>query len=107
MIRRPPISTRTDTLFPYTTLFRSVDRNELGDGFGALFQRDTRILFLLLEIGELLLRSDPDHIAIAPLVELFGAQHDVERLIPRHVLQAQGGIALHRVGRDNRSEERR
>src|SRR3546814_14244746 len=25
MIRRPPKSTRTDTLFPYTTLFRSVD----------------------------------------------------------------------------------
>src|SRR3546814_6213095 len=25
MIRRPPISTRTDTLFPYTTLFRSGD----------------------------------------------------------------------------------
>src|SRR3546814_4707506 len=24
MIRRQPISTRTDTLFPYTTLFRSV-----------------------------------------------------------------------------------
>src|SRR3546814_5873554 len=24
MIRRPPVSTRTDTLFPYTTLFRSV-----------------------------------------------------------------------------------
>src|SRR3546814_18266892 len=28
MIRRPPRSTRTDTLFPYTTLFRSV---ALGD----------------------------------------------------------------------------
>src|SRR3546814_3329156 len=26
MIRRPPRSTRTDTLFPYTTLFRSVSR---------------------------------------------------------------------------------
>src|SRR3546814_9714789 len=26
MIRRPPRSTRTDTLFPYTTLFRSFDR---------------------------------------------------------------------------------
>src|SRR3546814_12026878 len=26
MIRRPPRSTRTDTLFPYTTLFRSHDR---------------------------------------------------------------------------------
>src|SRR3546814_17041852 len=24
MVRRPPKSTRTDTLFPYTTLFRSV-----------------------------------------------------------------------------------
>src|SRR3546814_2820957 len=30
MIRRPPRSTRTDTLFPYTTLFRSV--LELADG---------------------------------------------------------------------------
>src|SRR3546814_15735199 len=27
MIRRPPRSTRTDTLFPYTTLFRSVKIN--------------------------------------------------------------------------------
>src|SRR3546814_2075827 len=25
MIRRPPRATRTDTLFPYTTLFRSID----------------------------------------------------------------------------------
>src|SRR3546814_8157364 len=31
MIRRPPRSTRTDTLFPYTTLFRSVpDRGRRG-----------------------------------------------------------------------------
>src|SRR3546814_13104748 len=29
MIRRPPRSTRTDTLFPYTTLFRSDDEREL------------------------------------------------------------------------------
>src|SRR3546814_12868490 len=29
MIRRPPRSTRTDTLFPYTTLFRSPDRHRL------------------------------------------------------------------------------
>src|SRR3546814_15618572 len=35
MIRRPPRSTRTDTLFPYTTLFRSLARDEIdvaGDG---------------------------------------------------------------------------
>src|SRR3546814_15669877 len=29
MIRRPPRSTRTDTLFPYTTLFRSVPGDEI------------------------------------------------------------------------------
>src|SRR3546814_14261376 len=30
MIRRPPISTRTDTLFPYTTLFRSLHPGQYG-----------------------------------------------------------------------------
>src|SRR3546814_13119940 len=30
MIRRPPRSTRTDTLFPYTTLFRSSHRRRQG-----------------------------------------------------------------------------
>src|SRR3546814_1128995 len=35
MIRRPPRSTRTDTLFPYTTLFRSVHRLDK-DTSGAL-----------------------------------------------------------------------
>src|SRR3546814_9029021 len=30
MIRRPPRSTRTDTLFPYTTLFRSDQRPDPG-----------------------------------------------------------------------------
>src|SRR3546814_4723876 len=29
MIRRPPISTRTDTLFPYTTLFRSTVEHQV------------------------------------------------------------------------------
>src|SRR3546814_14481252 len=29
MIRRPPRSTRTDTLFPYTTLFRSTSWNQI------------------------------------------------------------------------------
>src|SRR3546814_8490913 len=35
MIRRPPRSTRTDTLFPYTTLFRSSEgaRSQGGSGF--------------------------------------------------------------------------
>src|SRR3546814_17724700 len=29
MIRRPPRSTRTDTLFPYTTLFRSAEQDRI------------------------------------------------------------------------------
>src|SRR3546814_19372879 len=33
MIRRPPRSTRTDTLFPYTTLFRSVSGHGLLLGY--------------------------------------------------------------------------
>src|SRR3546814_10379702 len=61
MIRRPPRSTRTDTLFPYTTLFRSLlletgsrDRranlNTLGDSFlGPLYEAIP--VFLLGEPG--------------------------------------------------------
>src|SRR3546814_17557220 len=41
MVRRPPRSTRTDTLFPYTTLFRSYGRADF-DAFspklGLLFE---------------------------------------------------------------------
>src|SRR3546814_6494025 len=46
MIRRPPRSTRTDTLFPYTTLFRSLldplaaaDQHRRAIAGGAEFQR--------------------------------------------------------------------
>src|SRR3546814_6536727 len=42
MIRRPPRSTRTDTLFPYTTLFRSDDPAEAAD-----FEQARRILLVL------------------------------------------------------------
>src|SRR3546814_17655474 len=35
MIRRPPISTRTDTLFPYTTLFRSLTVGQRRAGLGS------------------------------------------------------------------------
>src|SRR3546814_9934336 len=51
MIRRPPVSTRTDTLFPYTTLFRSHQHH--GDRLQArshrhrpvaAFQRGDRLL---------------------------------------------------------------
>src|SRR3546814_14205727 len=53
MIRRPPRSTRTDTLFPYTTLFRSVVSRTL-------------IASLACE-GE---RSAPMHDALGSLLEI-------------------------------------
>src|SRR3546814_18308873 len=49
MIRRPPRSTRTDTPFPYTTLFRSADTPEeavlhhLDQNLHAMSQRGKRI----------------------------------------------------------------
>src|SRR3546814_9068009 len=39
MVRRPPRPTRTDTLFPYTTLFRSPHRQD-----GGTFQNRERLL---------------------------------------------------------------
>src|SRR3546814_12583144 len=52
MIRRPPRSTRTDTLFPYTTLFRSkrADPREIAlpegevSGAGKMLLRDVQLL---------------------------------------------------------------
>src|SRR3546814_18519351 len=49
MIRRPPRSTRTDTLFPYTTLFRSFgeQRDDLGFGECRAHARDLEPLLRL------------------------------------------------------------
>src|SRR3546814_13763664 len=56
MIRRPPRSTRTDTLFPYTTLFRS-DRHV--DAHHAHFDRTRE-----LAGGVAVAREDGDAVAI-------------------------------------------
>src|SRR3546814_4959699 len=49
MIRRPPRSTRTDTRFPYTTLFRSPAGCRTGAGrgagYGSMVATDRRRLF--------------------------------------------------------------
>src|SRR3546814_12639588 len=44
MIRRPPRSTRTDTLFPYTTLFRSVGPQDARRGDGVVDRHRGRSL---------------------------------------------------------------
>src|SRR3546814_1917968 len=50
MIRRPPRSTRTDTLFPYTTLFRS--EGQTGDAVLADKAYDSNVLrAIIAQIG--------------------------------------------------------
>src|SRR3546814_10600706 len=46
MIRRPPRSTRTDTLFPYTTLFRSASA-----GVHVAFQDSTPMILFIGQVG--------------------------------------------------------
>src|SRR3546814_8065931 len=58
MIRRPPRSTRTDTLFPYTTLFRSeLNRWECGQDRVALIMHND--LYPEMVIGCLKARTVP------------------------------------------------
>src|SRR3546814_3885998 len=55
MIRRPPRSTRTDTLFPYTTLFRSTHprcRPAAAAGDGCEFRRRDRAALGLVRSEE-------------------------------------------------------
>src|SRR3546814_16969227 len=53
MIRRPPRSTRTDTLFPYTTLFRSRCRFQ---------RRDDKAAFVKPDLGQLALSGEDSHL---------------------------------------------
>src|SRR3546814_5483602 len=50
MIRRPPRSTRTDTLFPYTTLFRSARLHR--DGFAFVTAEHMRQLLPMPEMDD-------------------------------------------------------
>src|SRR3546814_16135433 len=82
MIRRPPRSTRTDTLFPYTTLFRSA-------GFGQLFARQRRV-------G----RAEID----GACLDLGDAAARADRLVVD--LVAGGGVVVGRPLGDQRKDER-
>src|SRR3546814_14520096 len=75
MIRRPPRSTRTDTLFPYTTLFRSSFTNRENNNtqtmvrLGAIYEFGANQSIGLqtnLNRGKLLQRFDTDIALIDP-----------------------------------------
>src|SRR3546814_14353968 len=67
MIRRPPRSTRTDTLFPYTTLFRSIENNRFRINFAGNSDtpKQTVETYLLFRAAELTLKSGYDYFVFA------------------------------------------
>src|SRR3546814_6917711 len=89
MIRRPPKSTRTDTLFPYTTLFRSVPAGGGSRGPAATASIFARPPGPDVPCSWLISRSQPD-------------TRRGEAV--RHVVANVVDIALHVLG-DGRSEE--
>src|SRR3546814_8805899 len=62
MIRRPPRSTRTDTLFPYTTLFRSLDEVPLGGDPGEPDPLVPSRQHVVQQVAELV--EQGDHLAV-------------------------------------------
>src|SRR3546814_3972522 len=80
MIRRPPKSTRTDTLFPYTTLFRSGHEDRTVPA--------KRISAVLLAIVVVLLVQQPDIGQTA----LFGAVWMVQAVLAGLTVQAIAGL---------------
>src|SRR3546814_3236443 len=86
MIRRPPRSTRTDTLFPYTTLFRSRGLGiQASDNIGMLralgreplFIRETRMdsVYGVVNLMDAALAAAPE--ITVPTLLLYGAQDEV------------------------------
>src|SRR3546814_3290273 len=71
MIRRPPRSTRTDTLFPYTTLFRSLNRAAVSpnDSFVTLEGDSLSYVSVASELDRRLgyLPEDWEHLTVAEI----------------------------------------
>src|SRR3546814_4844695 len=123
MIRRPPRSTRTDTLFPYTTLFRSHVAQRVGDDYRLRHLRDDADGVDLLGVdiedllpgGDLLLARLGELPLVVELEQLLGLRH-VDRLAgvavglgvlaPRRPLQAHL-VDRHEILRAARAEEHR
>src|SRR3546814_14916000 len=89
MIRRPPRSTRTDTLFPYTTLFRSAFETN-GAAFAAAMQASEAMFEGMAEINREMVTFATDRLrkSFETSESLMGC-HD-----PAHAFGGQGEHAL-------------
>src|SRR3546814_11940694 len=84
MIRRPPRSTRTDTLFPYTTLFRS-GFDIVGVQVGQLGLRDLTNLVLGQLADLLLVRNAGALLQASGLLDQLGGRRSLGRSEERRV----------------------
>src|SRR3546814_15162660 len=108
MIRRPPRSTRTDTLFPYTTLFRSQAAEAGQGGHGAVADhgeglQDLKLLDVLGQVArghplvDVLVASEPAelldarlHVAVGdPFAS--GARGEIDALDWSRVVEGKRG----------------
>src|SRR3546814_1234302 len=67
MIRRPPRSTRTDTLFPYPTLFRSAGARRVGSRLAEAGDRavdEAGMALLQVVVAEPVAREVPDLVVL-------------------------------------------
>src|SRR3546814_3086407 len=103
MIRRPPRSTRTDTLFPYTTLFRSGRRNE--QRRGELVQLANVVRAAVLQPSGAHRRNRDQHVGQKLLTALSG---DDDRSNVAVVARRVGRFGLRESrGGDRRSGEQK
>src|SRR3546814_12275930 len=98
MILRPPKSTRTDTLFPYTTLFRALAQRDVADqgyDLDLLFDGDAFVvLFLPVEETQHDIADSADSRDLAGAkVLLFCESHEgFDRLVPLVQTDGQGAL---------------
>ena len=78
-----------------------IDAEGLGDQRFEFADLSLGLQLELLPRSELVARGDPDHVAVLALVEAAGLQNDVERLVPGHILEAQGQTSVDRVAGDD------
>src|SRR3546814_16405150 len=85
MRRRPPRSTRTDTLFPYTTLFRSVhaaapDINVVAINTEDCLIRSSGPLIAAVGLKDMIIVATDDAVMIAPRGRSQEVRHLVDEL---------------------------
>src|SRR3546814_18083556 len=103
MIRRPPRSTRTDTLFPYTTLFRSDEPAPDRPIFGAVQPR-AHIFDAAAQTGEVLAQN---HIMAPRRANAVVAGIVDQRIAKGRRRPLADGVAKIAAGEQRRSDERR